>query len=107
MATKLPFEIHGFYIKTSKNPLTPPVRVEYPDYVKKMEDWVASYVLSTSVHTFDPEFDGLPLIQCLAHRDSKITGRIMWEIYKQKLYELSKIGEDLRLIAPSKGYSPK
>lgn len=106
LITKLPFEVYGFYIKTSRSPLTPPVRVEYPAYMKDREDWIASYVLSTAVQTCDPEFDGLPVVQCLAHRDAKIAGRIMWEIYKQRLYEMSKMGEDLRLIAPSKGEFP-
>jgi len=107
LITRLPFEIYGFYIKTSKNPLTPPIRVEYPSYLKDHEDWIANYVLSTAVQTYDSEFDGLPFVQCLAHRDAKIAGRIMWEVYKQRLYEISKTGENLSLIAPSKGYSPK
>ena len=107
LITKLPYEIYGFYIKTSRNPLTPPVRVEYPEYLRDMEDWIASYVLSTAVQTYDPEFDGLPVIQCLAHKNAKITSKIMWEIYKERLYEISRKGGDLRLLVPMKGYSPK
>lgn len=107
LITKLPYEIYGFYIKTSRNPLTPPVRVEYPEYLRDEEDWIASYVLSTAVQTYDPEFDGLPVIQCLAHKNVKITSRIMWEIYKERLYEISRRGGDLKLLVPMKGYSPR
>jgi len=55
---KLNHQIHEFYIKTSRNPLTPPIRVEFPDYLKDQENTLASYVLSTSVESLDYKYDG-------------------------------------------------
>lgn len=104
LISKLSYDIYGFYIRTSRSPLTPPVRVEFPEYVRDMEDWVASYVLSTAVQTYEPEFDGLPKVQCLAHRDVKISKRIMREIYKEQLYALASSGRELGTLATMRSY---
>jgi len=98
-------EIYGFYIKTSRNPLTPPIRVEYPEYLKGREDWIASYVLTTSLTTYEAEFDGLPKSICLTHRDSKITKAIMREIYKRGIIKLLDEGVNVKLLGLIWGFS--
>jgi hypothetical protein len=98
-------EVHAFYIKTSKNPLTPPIRVEYPDYLRSREDWIASYVLSTSLTTREAEFDGIPKALCLAHRDCRITKRIVKEIYRRVIFNLLNQGLDAKLMSPTWGTS--
>jgi len=98
-------EIYGFYIKTSKNPLTPPIRVEYPEYLKGKEDWIASYVLTTSLTTYEAEFDGLPKAVCLAHKDCKITKAIMKEIYRRGITKLLDEGVNVKLLGLIWGFS--
>jgi hypothetical protein len=98
-------EIYGFYIKTSRNPLTPPIRVEYPEYLKGREDWIASYVLTTSLTTYEAEFDGLPKVICLAHRDCKITKAVMKEIYRRGITKLLDEGIDPKLLGLIWGFS--
>jgi hypothetical protein len=98
-------EIYGFYIKTSRNPLTPPIRVEYPEYLRGKEDWIASYVLTTSLTTYEAEFDGLPKSVCLAHKDSKITKAIMKEIYRRGITKLLDEGIDAKLLGLIWGFS--
>lgn len=96
---QLGFEVYGFYIKTSRNPLTPPVRVEYPEYLRKYEDEIASYVLSTAVQSYEKEFDGLPKAQSVAHTTTKITGKVMREILKSQIWRVADRGLDIRLMA--------
>jgi hypothetical protein len=91
-------EVYGFYIKTSKNPFTPPVRVEYPEHLRGREDWIASYVLSTSLTTREAEFDGIPKALCLAHRDCKIARGMVKEVYKRVVLNLLSQGLDERLM---------
>ena len=98
-------EIYGFYIKTSKNPLTPPIRVEYPEYLKGKEDWIARYVLTTSLTTHEAEFDGLPKAICLVHKDVKITKAIMKEIYKRGITKMLDEGVDVKLLGLTWGFS--
>jgi len=98
-------EIYGFYIKTSRNPLTPPIRVEYPEYLRGREDWIASYVLTTSLTTYEAEFDGLPRSVCLTHKDSKITKTIMREIYRRGIIKLLDEGVNVKLLGLIWGFS--
>ena len=98
-------EIYGFYIKTSRNPLTPPIRVEYPQYLIKKEDWIASYVLTTSLTTYEAEFDGLPKAICLVHKDAKITRALMKEIYKRAVTKLLDNGVDIKILGSIWGFS--
>lgn len=98
-------EIYGFYIKTSRNPLTPPIRVEYPQYLSKQEDWIASYVLTTSLTTYEAEFDGLPKAICLVHKDAKITKVLMKEIYKRAVTKLLDDGADIKILGSIWGFS--
>jgi len=97
-------EIRGFYIKTSKSPLTPPLRVEYPEYLEGKEDWIASYVLSTAITSAEAEYDGLPKAQCLAHKDARIAGMIMREIYKRSIIKLLDEGLDPALLGCKWGF---
>lgn len=97
-------EIYGFYIKTSRNVLTPPIRVEYPEYLRDEEDWIAKYVISTALTTQEPEFDGLPKVQCIAHRDVRIASRIMKEIYRRALTKALDEGLDVRLLGYKWGF---
>ena len=96
--------IRGFYMKTSRSPLTPPLRVEYPEYLEDEEDWIASYVLSTALTSAEPEYDGLPKAQCFAHRDAKIAGRVMREIYKRSIIKLLDEGLDPALLGCKWGF---
>jgi len=98
-------KIYGFYIKTSRNPLTPPVRVEYPEYLKGEEDWIASYVLSTALTSIEAEYDGLPKVQCLAHRDVRIAERVMREIYRRVVIKILDEGLDVSLLGSKWGFS--
>lgn len=98
-------EIYGFYIKTSRNPLTPPVRVEYPQYLIKEEGWIASYVLTTSLTTYEAEFDGLPKAICLVHKDAKITRALMKEIYKRAVTKLLDDGVNIKILGSIWGFS--
>jgi hypothetical protein len=100
----LTYDINGFYIKTSDHPLTPPIRVEYPEYLRKREDEIASYVLSTAVLSNDREFDGLPKAQCIAHRECKITKKVMEEVFKEQLYRTTNETGILSVLAPRRGY---
>jgi len=98
-------EIYGFYIKTSRSPLTPPVRVEYPEYLKPEEDRIASYVLTTSLTTYEAEFDGLPKAICLVHKEAKITKAIMKEIYKRAVTRMLDEGLNVKLLGSLWGFS--
>lgn len=98
-------EIYGFYMKTSMNPLTPPIRVEYPQYLAGREDWIASYVLTTSLTTHEAEFDGLPKPLCLVHKDVKITKAIMKEIYRRVVTKMLDEGADIKLLGSFWGFS--
>lgn len=98
-------EIYGFYIRTSRNPLTPPIRVEYPQYLAKKEDWIASYVLTTSLTTYEAEFDGLPKAICLVHKDAKITIALMKEIYKRAVTKLLDEGANIKILGSIWGFS--
>jgi hypothetical protein len=98
-------EVYGFYIKTSRNPLTPPVRVEYPEYLRGKEDWIASYVLSTSLTTREAEFDGIPKALCLAHKDCKIARSVVREIYERIVFNLLNKGFDVKLMGLTWGAS--
>jgi len=98
-------EIYGFYIKTSRSPLTPPIRVEYPQYLHGQEDWIASYVLTTSLTTYEAEFDGLPKAICLAHKDAKITRAIMKEIYRRGITTMLEEGVNVKLLGLIWGFT--
>jgi len=98
-------EIYGFYIKSSRNPLTPPIRVEYPEFLKQKEDWIASYVLTTSLTTYEAEFDGLPKPVCLVHKDAKITRAIMKEIYRRAITKMLHEGANIKLLGSIWGFS--
>ena len=97
-------DIYGFYIKTSKNPLTPPIRVEYPEYLVGMEEWIAKYVLTTSLTTYDAEFDGLPKAICIVHKDAKITKTIMREIYKRAVTKILEENINPKLLGSLWGF---
>ena len=98
-------KIYGFYIKTSRNPLTPPVRVEYPEYLRNEENWIASYVLSTALTSVEAEYDGLPKVQCMAHRDARIAKRVMREIYRRVVIKILDEGIDVSLLGSKWGFS--
>jgi len=104
LINKLRFDIRAFYIKTSDNPLTPPIRVEYPGYLREREDEIASYVLSTAILSNDREFDGLPKAQCIAHRECTITRKVMEEIFKEQLYRTTSQTGIQSLLATTRGY---
>jgi len=98
LVEKMDHQIFGFYIKTSRNPLTPPLRIEFPDYVKDRVDDLASYVLSTSLESLDYKYDGLPQAQCIAHRDGKVTKDAMSAIVQEQIAKMSTSEESLRLL---------
>lgn len=98
-------EIYGFYIKTSRNPLTPPIRIEYPEFLKEKEDWIASCVLTTSLTTHETEFDGLPRVICLVHKDAKITREIMKEIYRRGITKMLSEKVSIKLLGLMWGVS--
>jgi hypothetical protein len=100
----LTYDIRGFYVKTSDHPLTPPIRVEYPEYLRDREDEIASYALSTAILSNDREFDGLPKAQCIAHRECKVTKRVMEEIFKEQLFRTTSKRGILDILAPVRGY---
>ena len=104
--SKLSYEIYGFYIKTSRNPLINPIRVEYPSYLKGEEDWIASYVLSTAVQSFHPKYDGIPVIQCMADRLTRITKEVVTSIYERALINIAGRREvDMRLLSYKRGFT--
>ncbi len=94
LVDKLPCDIYGFYVQTSTNPLVPPLRVEYPAHFCDREDEVAGYVLGTAVSSNNPDYDGLPKAQCMAHREAKVTKRVMSEILKEQLSRLARESPD-------------
>jgi hypothetical protein len=100
----LSYDIYGFYVKTSDHPLTPPIRVEYPEYLRDREGEIASYALSTAILSNDREFDGLPKAQCIAHRECKVTKRVMEEIFKEQLFRTTSKRGILDILAPVRGY---
>ena len=99
-------EIYGFYIKTSHNPFSPPIRVEFPENLRGREEEIASLVLSTAVPSADLSFDGLPRALCVAHRDAKITAEMMRHIYRERIYEVAEEGMDMGLMASSDRVMP-
>jgi hypothetical protein len=104
LINRLRYDIRSFYIKTSDNPLTPPVRVEYPEYLQDREGEIASYVLSTAILSNDREFDGLPKAQCIAHRECTITKKVMQEIFKEQLYRTTSQTGIKSVLATTRGY---
>ncbi|MEM1520619.1 MAG: DNA double-strand break repair nuclease NurA [Candidatus Korarchaeum sp.] len=94
-------DVRAFYIKTSRNRMTPPVRVEYPSYID--EDWVASLVASTSLTI--SECDGIPIPICQVHRRTKISEYMVKEMMSRYLYKMVKEGQDERAIGVSWGVS--
>lgn len=99
LVEKMDHQIYGFYIKTSRNPLTPPLRIEFPDYVRDRVNDLASYVLSTSLESLDYKYDGLPQAQCIAHRDGKVTKDAMSAIVQEQIAKMSTSEENLRLLS--------
>ncbi len=99
LVEKMDHQIYGFYIKTSRNPMTPPLRIEFPDYVKDRIDDLASYVLSTSLESLDYKYDGLPQAQCIAHRDGKVTKDAMSAIVQEQIAKMSASEDNLRLLS--------
>jgi hypothetical protein len=104
LINRLKYDIRSFYIKTSDNPLTPPVRIEYPEYLQDEEQKLASYILSTAILSNDREFDGLPKAQCVAHRECTITKKVMEEIFKEQLYRTTSQTGIKSLLATTRGY---
>lgn len=103
--SRLSCEIYGFFIKTSINPLTHPIRVEYPAYMKDEEDWIASYVLSTAIQSFYPKYDGIPKVQCMADRYTRITRRVMMGIYERVILRtLREERLNIELLSLKRGY---
>ena len=62
-------------------------------------DDLASYVLSTSLESFDFKYDGLPQAQCIAHRDGKVTKDAMLAIVQEQIAKMSSSEESLRLLS--------
>ena len=91
--------IHAFYIKTSRNILAPPLRIELPAYAISRIDEIASYVLSTAIESYDLKYDGLPQAQCLAHRDGKVTGDALSAILREQLSKLANNTKELKLLS--------
>jgi len=107
LINRLNYEILGFFIKTSPDSLTPPIRIEFPSYLKDKDDEIASLVVSTAVRSTSPAYiDGLPFAVAIAHVKAKLSSTLMREIYGHALVKVYQKLKDLKLLPPEWGERP-
>ncbi|HIP66505.1 MAG TPA: DNA double-strand break repair nuclease NurA [Candidatus Nanopusillus sp.] len=107
LINRLKYDILGFFIKTSPDELTQPIRIEFPEYLKDREDEIASFVISTSVRCRNPAYiDGLPFAVAISHMKTKLSSILMREIYGHTLAKIYQDFRDLKLLPPEWGERP-
>ena len=105
LINRLKYDILGFFIKTSPDELTQPIRIEFPEYLKDREDEIASFIISTSVRC--PGYiDGLPFAVAISHMKTKLSSILMREIYGHTLAKIYQDFRDLKLLPPEWGERP-
>ena len=107
LINRLNYEILGFFIRTSTDQLTQPIRIEFPSYLKDRDDEIASFVVSTSMRSQSPAYiDGLPFAIAISHVRAKLSSMLMREIYGHALVKIYQDFRDLKLLPPEWGERP-
>ena len=107
LINRLNYDIFGFFIKTSPDELTQPIRIEFPEYLKDRDDEIASFVVSTSMRCRNPAYiDGLPFAVAISHMKTKLSSILMREIYGHTLAKIYQDFRDLKLLPPEWGERP-
>ena len=107
LINRLNYEILGFFIKSSPDQLTQPIRIEFPHYLKSRDDEIASFVVSTSMRCQNPAYiDGLPFAIAIPHIRAKLSSMLMCEIYGHVLVRIYQDFKDLRILPPEWGERP-
>ncbi|UCE43680.1 MAG: DNA double-strand break repair nuclease NurA [Candidatus Bathyarchaeota archaeon] len=78
------FPIHSFYIRTSSNPLLPPIRIDIPEFMLNQVDELAGYCRATAVR------DGIPLAIVKADEEVRVTKRFVNEVYSELIPRLER-----------------
>jgi len=74
--------IFSFYMRSSSNYLSPPIRIDIPEFMLGSVDALASYCYSTAVR------DGIPLPIVKADEEVRVTKRFVGEIYSELIPRL-------------------
>jgi hypothetical protein len=74
---KIAYPIHSFYIRTSSNDLSPPIRIDIPEFMLDWVDELAGYCYATQVR------EGIPLAIARADEEVRITKRFVSEVYSE------------------------
>ncbi len=107
LINRLRYEILGFFIKTSTDELTQPIRIEFPSYLKDRDDEISDFIISTSVRSKYPAYiNGLPFAVAVTHVKARISSMLMREIYSHTLAKVYQDFKDLRLLPPEWGERP-
>ena len=107
LINRLNYEILGFFVKTSEDELTQPIRIEFPEYLKGRDEEIASFVISTSMRSQNYAYiDGLPFAIAISHMKAKLSSMLMREIYGHALVKIYQEFQDLKLLPPEWGERP-
>jgi len=90
---KIAFPIHSFYIKTSNSDLTPPIRIDVPEFMLDEVDELSSYCLKSAV------LDGIPLPIIKADEEVRITKRFVSQIYSEVVAKANRTFGTASLVA--------
>ena len=74
--------IYSFYLRSSSNYLSPPIRVDVPEFMLDSADAIAGYCYSTAVR------DGIPLPIVKADEEVRVTKNFVDEIYSELIPRL-------------------
>lgn len=76
--------IFSFYMRSSSSHLSPPIRIDIPEFMLDSVDALAGYCYSTAVR------DGIPLPIVKADEEVRVTKRFVSEIYSELIPRLEK-----------------
>ena len=69
--------ILSFYIRSSPNPLLPPIRIDVPEFMLDSVDDLAAYCYSKAIS------NGIPLPVVMADEEVRVTKKFVDEIYSE------------------------
>lgn len=74
--------MYSFYMRSSSNPLLPPIRIDIPEFMLDSVDDLAAYCYSTAIR------NGIPLPIIKADEEVRVTKKFVNEVYSELIPRL-------------------
>ena len=97
---KINHPIYSFYLRASSSRISPPIRIDIPEFMIDWVDDIAGYCYATSVK------EGVPLAIIRADEEVRITKRFVSEVYSELIPNITKHFGSPSLAATIWGETP-